>query len=73
MRPRSRTSKTRNEFSTQSNTHMTTEQRGQTTMKQKLRDGEFVVILLTNINVERGYLEDSLALGNYDCVYVWAA
>jgi len=26
-------------------------------MKQKLRDGEFVVILLTNINVERGYLE----------------
>jgi len=52
---------------------MTTEQKGQTTMKQKLRDGEFVVILLTNINVERGYLEDSLALGNYDCVYVWAA
>ena len=65
-----RTSKTRNEFSTQSNTHMTTAQRGQTTMKQKLHDGEFVVILLTDINVERGYLEDSLALGNYDCVYV---
>ena len=39
-------------------------------MKQKLRDGEIVVILLTDINVERGYLEDSLALGNYDCVYV---
>ena len=39
-------------------------------MKQKLRNGEHVVLLLTDINVERGYLEDSLALGSYDAVYV---
>ena len=40
------------------------------TFKERLKSGETVVLLHTSIDTERTELEDSLALGSYDAIYI---
>ena len=40
------------------------------TFKERLGNGETVVLLITSINVTRTELEDSLALGSYDALFI---
>ena len=40
------------------------------TFKQRLKSGEEVLLLITSITTGRTELEDSLALGSYDAIFI---